>query len=76
MRYKKPEIRKINEIFKRIGKTGKISNDDAEYIRRHYWDFQIPMFVRKKRISDKELDHIVEHYQDYRIPMFVRRKKR
>ena len=49
MRYKKPEIRKINEIFKRIGKTGKISNDDAEYIRRHYWDFQIPMFVRKKR---------------------------
>lgn len=40
---------KVKNLLKRIGKTGKISNDDAEYIRKHYWDFKIPMFVRKKR---------------------------
>ena len=49
MRYKKPEIRKINEIFKRIKETGKLSLSDTKYIIDHYWDFQIPMFVRKKR---------------------------
>ena len=49
MEYKKPDIRKIKEIFKRIKETGKLSNDDANYIANHHWDFQIPMFVRKKR---------------------------
>ena len=49
MRYKKPEIRKINEIFKRIKETGKLSISDTKYIIDHYWDFQMPMFVRKKR---------------------------
>ena len=49
MKYKKPEMRKINEIFKRIKETGKLSNDDAEYIRNHYWDFQMPMFKKKVR---------------------------
>ena len=49
MSYKKPEIRKINEIFKRIKETGKLSISDTKYIIDHYWDFQMPMFVRKKR---------------------------
>ena len=40
---------KVKNLLKRIGKTGKISNDDAEYIRKHYQYFQMPMFVRKKR---------------------------
>ena len=40
---------KVKNLLKRIGKTGKINNNDAEYIRRHYQYFRIPMFVRKKR---------------------------
>lgn len=44
-----PKEKRKAEILKRIGKTGKISNDDAEYIRKHYQYFQMPMFVRKKR---------------------------
>ena len=43
------EAKKVKNLMKRIRKTGKISNDDAEYIRKHYQYFQIPMFVRKKR---------------------------
>ena len=49
MEYKKPEIRRINAIFKRIKETGKLSIEDSKYIKDHYWDFQIPMFKRKKR---------------------------
>ena len=49
MRCKKPEIRTINEIFKRIRETGKISNDDANYIENHYWDFQMPMFKKRRK---------------------------
>ena len=73
------EAKKAKNLMKRIRKTGKISNDDAEYIRKHYQHFQIPMFIRKKRekelkkMSEKELDHIIEHYQDYRIPMFKKK---
>ena len=40
---------KVKNLLKRIGKTGKINNNDAEYIRRRYQYFRIPMFVRKKR---------------------------
>ena len=40
---------KVKNLLKRIGKTGKINNNDAEYIRKHYQYFRIPMFVRKKR---------------------------
>ena len=38
---------KVKNLLKRIGKTGKISNEDAEYIRKHYRYFQIPMFKKK-----------------------------
>ena len=47
MKYKKPEIRKINAIFKRIKETGKLNTRDAEYIKDHFRDFQIPMFVKR-----------------------------
>jgi hypothetical protein len=72
---------KKTEILNRIGETNKLSSEDATYIEKHYWDFKIPAFKRKKRenkkeINENELDKLIEHYQDYRIPMFVRRKKR
>ncbi len=38
------------EIFKRIKKTGKLSNADAVYIEKHYWDFKIPMFKKRVKI--------------------------
>ena len=36
---------KVKNLLKRIGKTGKISNNDAEYIRKHYQYFQIPISI-------------------------------
>ena len=49
MENKKPDMQKINEIFKRIKETGKLSVDDAIYIENHYWDFQMPAFKRRCR---------------------------
>ena len=40
------------KLFKRIKKTGKLSNADARYIETHHWEFEnIPVF--KKRTEDK-----------------------
>ena len=50
MTQKEIEEMKKAEILKRIGKTNKLSINDAIYIENHHWDFDIPMFKKKVKI--------------------------
>ena len=40
---------KKDEIFQRIKMTGQINDQDWNFIKWHFENFQIPMFVRRKK---------------------------
>ena len=47
-----------DEIFQRIKMTGQINDQDWNFIKWHFENFQIPMFTRLKR--EKELKKLKE----------------